>query len=44
MEEGELQEKISVVTEILVDPDLAFNETRDQYRIRIVFITLPQLN
>ena len=33
MEEAELQEDTSEVSEILVDPDLAFSETRDQDRI-----------
>ena len=34
MEEPELQEDVSEVSEILVDPDLAFSETRDQDRIK----------
>ena len=33
MEEAELQEDVSKVSEILVDPDLAFSETHDQNRI-----------
>ena len=33
MEEAELQEDVSEVREILVNPDLAFSETRDRDRI-----------
>ena len=33
MEEAELQEDVSEVSEILVDPDFAFSETREQDRI-----------
>ena len=41
MEETELEEDVSEVSEILVDPDLALSETCD--RDRIGFLTLSQL-
>ena len=33
MEDAELQEDVSEISEILVDPDLTFSETRDQDQI-----------